>query len=136
MPNVNLLGVLIAAVVGMAIGALWYGPLFGKKWMKLTGFTKEDMSEVSKAAMAQKYAIGFVGQLATAYLLSILIAATFQYFGGFSYQPILWLWAGLVIPVSLNGVLWEDEPWGLLLLNSSYHLAQLLAMGAILSYIG
>ena len=35
-PTINYIAVLVSAVIGMAIGALWYSPLlFGKIWMKL-----------------------------------------------------------------------------------------------------
>ncbi len=34
---VNWLSVLVAALTGFVIGSLWYGPLFQKPWMRLTG---------------------------------------------------------------------------------------------------
>ena len=35
--NVNWLAIIIAAVANMVIGFLWYGPVFGKSWMTLSG---------------------------------------------------------------------------------------------------
>lgn len=32
------LAVVLAAVVSMIVGWLWYGPLFGKQWMALMGW--------------------------------------------------------------------------------------------------
>jgi len=34
---------LIAALVPMLVGTVWYGPLFGKVWMKVNGFTEESL---------------------------------------------------------------------------------------------
>ena len=32
MHDVNLIAVLVAGIVPMIVGMLWYGPLFGKRW--------------------------------------------------------------------------------------------------------
>ncbi len=39
------LGVLVAAVLGFAVGGLWYGPVFGKPWAKARGLTDEALKE-------------------------------------------------------------------------------------------
>lgn len=39
----------IAALVPMIIGFVWYGPLFGKTWMNLMGFTEESMKDANMA---------------------------------------------------------------------------------------
>lgn len=33
----------IAAFIPMIVGAIWYGPIFGKKWMNVNGFSEEDL---------------------------------------------------------------------------------------------
>lgn len=38
-------GVLVAAVAGFVVGGLWYGPLFGKAWMKERGIGQEDAAK-------------------------------------------------------------------------------------------
>lgn len=135
MPNVNLIGVLIAGFVGMLVGFSWYGPIFGKQWIKLMGFTKEDIEKAKKKGMVPSYGLGLLGQLATAYALALLMAASFQYFSGFSYSPIFWIWIGIVMPIHMGAVLWEGGSWKLFMLNSAYSLVQLLAMGMVLSYL-
>ena len=35
--NVNWLAIVAGMVANMVVGALWYGPLFGKRWMKELG---------------------------------------------------------------------------------------------------
>lgn len=36
---INYLAVIVAAAASMIIGMIWYGPLFGKTWRSLMGFT-------------------------------------------------------------------------------------------------
>jgi len=53
----------IAALVPMLVGFFWYGPLFGKPWMKVNGFTEESLK---KGNMALIFGLS--------YFLSILLA--------------------------------------------------------------
>ncbi len=41
MPNVSLVATLVGTALGFVLGALWYGPLFGKTWMAAVGLTPE-----------------------------------------------------------------------------------------------
>lgn len=35
--DINYLAVIAAGVASMVVGSLWYGPLFGRKWVALSG---------------------------------------------------------------------------------------------------
>ncbi|MEX2053975.1 MAG: DUF1761 domain-containing protein [Candidatus Colwellbacteria bacterium] len=135
MPNINLLGVAVAALAGMGIGALWYGPLFGKQWSKLMGFTRESMDKAKEQGMLKSYVLALVGQIVTAYALAVVVAFSAQYFGGFSYSLVFWVWFGFAIPLLLNSVLWEGRSWTLFALNAGHSLAQLIVMGTIIKYL-
>jgi hypothetical protein len=52
--NLNFLVVLGAGFIPMAVGALWYGPLFGKAWMVESGMT---MDKIEGANMAKIYGV-------------------------------------------------------------------------------
>lgn len=39
----NYIAFIVAALIPMIIGAVWYGPLFGKIWMRSCGMTEEKM---------------------------------------------------------------------------------------------
>ena len=39
------LATLLATVMGFVFGGLWYGPLFGKTWMRLVGVTEATRRE-------------------------------------------------------------------------------------------
>ncbi|MCH7574095.1 MAG: DUF1761 domain-containing protein [Candidatus Marinimicrobia bacterium] len=40
MISINYLAVLVAAAIEFGLGALWFGPLFGKPWMAAHGWTE------------------------------------------------------------------------------------------------
>mgnify|MGYP001608100183 FL=1 len=42
--DTNYWAVLISSVFAIVLGAIWYGPLFGKKWLEVTGMDKVDMA--------------------------------------------------------------------------------------------
>lgn len=132
MVSVNLIGVVVAGVVGMVVGALWYGPLFGKIWMRLVGMTQTDIEEAKQKGMMKSYAFGLVGQLVTAYVLAQLIALTSSY-SLVTLVPLIGLvWVGLTLPILMGSVLWEGKPWALFLLNGAYNLVVLMVMGFVL----
>ena len=43
--EINWLAIGLATLVPTAVGALWYGPIFGKAWIKSTGKTEEELME-------------------------------------------------------------------------------------------
>ena len=45
---INYWAVLVCAVLAMALGFLWYGPLFGKKWMNIVGVGPADLAARQK----------------------------------------------------------------------------------------
>ncbi len=127
----NLLTVLVAAIAATVIGALWYGPLFGKKWMALSKIQKKDVVAMKKNA-GQSYAIMFVGTLVTAFVLSQFIDWTDSLSAGLGALVGFWAWLGFIATTTLGSVLWEGKPWSLWVLNASYQLVSALTMGVIL----
>lgn len=47
--DINWLALIAASFVPLATGFLWYGPLFGKAWMKETGMTEEKAKALNPA---------------------------------------------------------------------------------------
>src|SRR3972149_7558613 len=70
--DVNYIAVLVATIVSFGFGFLWYGPLFGKAWMKMMGFTEKSMKGM-KTSMGKSMAFGFVGLLVTSFVLSLFV---------------------------------------------------------------
>lgn len=60
----NPLMLFAAALIPMVVGAIWYGPLFEKSWMKVNGFTKKSLEGGNMAVI-----------FGVSYLLSVVLAA-------------------------------------------------------------
>ncbi len=138
MVPVNYLAVFIAALSSMVVGFLWFGPLFGKTWMKLMGWSKLQMSsKPDSKEMNKLYAIQFLGSLFMAFVLSHALVFANAYLGTRGIAGALmtgfWNWLGFIAPVTLGSVLWEGKSWKLWAFNNSYYLTVLLVMGLILS---
>ena len=124
--SLNWLAILVAAASGFVIGGLWYGPLFQKPWMRLSGMTKE------KGAQGN-IALTFGG----AYLLNLIAAAGIALLAG---PQAGWLaglhtgaFAALFFVATALGViyLFERRPLGLWFINAAYQVVNFAAMGAI-----
>jgi hypothetical protein len=124
---VNWLAVLVAALSGFVIGSLWYGPLFGKVWMRLTGMTKE------KGAQANM-AVTFGG----AYVLNVIAAlgiatVSVEHTGMMFALHVGLLGAFFFVAPALGVIyLFEQQPFRLWLVNAGYQVVNFAAMGAII----
>ncbi|HLD05186.1 MAG TPA: DUF1761 domain-containing protein [Candidatus Nanoarchaeia archaeon] len=126
------LSILIAAIAGIVIGGLWYGPLFGKTWIKLMGITPKQIKECKKKSMGKSYAMCFIGQVITAYVLSMFIQIVGAKTAPSGAMIGFWAWLGFTAMSQLNIVIWEGKSWQLFWLNALHYLVALLVMGGIL----
>lgn len=125
----NLVPVVVAAVAGMVVGALWYSPLmFCNAWMKEMGFTKKDMAKAKKKGMGKNYVLMFGGLLVMSYVLSGMVGAGTAMMGA---TVAFWLWLGFMAPIMMGSVLWEGKSWNLYAINVGHYLVALVVMGAI-----
>ena len=134
----NFIAVLVAAVVGMVIGGLWYSPLlFAKQWMAWSGKTPADLEAAKKKGMTLAYVLMFVGTFLMAYVLHhalVFASAYLNVSGAWAGMTAgFWNWLGFIAPVTLGTVLWDGKPWKLWMLNNVYYLLVLLIMGVILA---
>jgi len=137
MVPINYWAVLVAAIVQMFLGWLWYGPLFGKSWSAMMGFTPEKMQEAQAKGMGKSYTIMTVGALLMSWILAhaIVFASTYlMFYGALAGITVGFLnWLGFIAPVTLSSVLWEGKSWKFWFLNAGYYLVGLCLMGAILA---
>ena len=120
----------------MAIGFMWHGPLFGKKYMQAMGMVEPTDPEERKKMMQgmwKYYVIQFVLVLFQAYVLAHYILGWKDASG---LTNALWIWAGFVIPTVAGSILWSDKStknkWTLFFISASYQLALFVAFGLIL----
>lgn len=132
MPEMNYLAILVAAVLNMVIGALWYSPgLFGRSWMDLVGFRHADVQK--RAAGARRpYVITFVGSFVMAYALArVMWYAKVQSAGAGAMMGLL-AWLGFVATTHAANYLFEGRPFRLYSINTGYPLVSLVLMGLLL----
>lgn len=130
--DVNYLAILVAAIVAMIVGGLWYGPLFGKQWMALSGISKKSMSKM-KLTPAQGYAVGFVTQLVLCFVYANIIMWTGVSTFATGALVGFWIWLGFFATTMLGMITWEGKPFNLYALNTLYYLVVLAIQGGILA---
>ena len=123
----------IAALVGMAVGMLWYSPyLFESQWMDLSGMTPEKLAAVEELGLGKIYGSALLLVVAQSYVIAWFLLKTHSsnVLAGIRTAVGLWLLVSLVMA---GGILWEGMPIALLAINSGYYLVQVVAMTVILS---
>ncbi|MDP3881268.1 MAG: DUF1761 domain-containing protein [Nanoarchaeota archaeon] len=132
--QLNFLSILVAAILGMIIGALWYSPfLFGKMWMRLMKISPKDIRAAKNKEMTSAYIVSFASLFASAFILAVILSLVniTAMLNGILLAMILWL--GFMVPLLINTVLWENKPWKLFLLNASHHFTVLIVMSIVLT---
>jgi len=121
------LGVLVAAVLPFVLGVLWYGPLFGRVWMRAAGVSQARLDE---ANMARVFALAFLLLLVQAVLLSLLMGDG----AGLQDGILTGLMVGVGWVATAMGVfhLFELRPTAHLLVNAGYAVLSFMLMGAVL----
>ena len=131
--SISLIGVIGATIASIVIGFIWYGPLFGKLWITMMGWTPEEIDSQKQSGMAKSYTLMTLGSLVSAYILGnfVQLAGAVTAWDGITVGFFAWL--GFAVPLLLSSVIWEGKPWKLYGLNTGYQLAAWCAMGAILA---
>ena len=125
------------AVVGGAIflfvmGMTWYGPLFGKTWMRIMGvesMTKEEIAKAQKEMMPM-YMIQVALGLVTSFVLYYFV----QLIG---MHVAFWIWLGFSMPMAA-GAMWDTEKkWVMkkFLITAGYQLVTLVVLASIFAQI-
>ena len=121
------IAVLVAAAATFALGALWYGPLFGERWKELTGVTHEDRGPGDAPRI-----------FASAFVLQVLAALVLAPFLGPDATLVVGLAAGGAVGLfwvaTAIGVIYLFEGRSLLhwFIDAGYHVLGFVLMGGIL----
>jgi len=129
--ELNYLAVLAATLISMFLGALWYSPiLFGNNWMKLMGFTEEQLKkEGSAKEMAVSVFTSFIEALMLASL--ILMTGTKTFFSGVHLGAMIGI--GIIAMVNLSNAMFNRVPLKLWGINSGYRIVYYMINGGILA---
>lgn len=123
--EINYWAVLACAVLSMIVGSVWYGPLFGRKWMAINELNPDDVAkrEAMQKEAAPLYAVQFILSLLQAYILAHFIKGWTEVSG---VENALWIWLGFVMPTVAGLAMWNAKPvkvrWMLFGLSAGYQL--------------
>lgn len=132
---INYFAVLVCGVLAMVLGYVWYGPLFGKKWMEIVGVNAKDKAarEAMQKEAGPLYAVQFVLALLQAYILAHFIAG-WQDASGTTVA--LWIWLGFVMPTVAAGAMWNNDSkkvkWARFWIQAGYNVVLFIIFGFIL----
>lgn len=128
--GVNYLAVVVAAVVALVIGFIWYSPrVFGTRWMAYLGTTQAQLGNPGPTGMA----VGVVASLLNAWVLALLSLNL----GGTTLTDGVLLgvlaWLGFMATITAAQISFEKKPWGLWILNNAHNLLVQVIMAAIVT---
>ena len=110
---------LTCAVVSMIVGGIWYGPLFGKTWMRINNIDPKDtkaIKEMQKKAVPL-YTMQFLLSFFQGWMIAHSVGAPTQLLG---------LCAALVLPTLAGTCMWTSErrsdAWTRFLVQAGYQI--------------
>jgi len=125
--ELNWLAILVATVSGFMLGGVWYGPMFGKAWLKAIGKTEEELQP-----SPTPFVVSFFTALITAIVLSALIH-------NLEFTTVVdGVVLGLLVGVGFIATAMGSDAafcgWGLplFLIQSGYRITYSVIMGVIL----
>lgn len=129
MVDVNYIAIIIAAVLNMVIGYIWYSPaVFGKTWMKMANISEASM----KKGMGKAIGMGIVASLITAYVLAQLIDLTGAVGVAGAVTLAFWVWLGFTATAMYSAVIYENRNIKLWAINTGYYLVSYIVMAAVI----
>ncbi len=133
MNYINIWSVVVGAISSMVIGSIYYGPLFGKRYMDAIGMNEwsPEKRERMTKNMGLTYGAQFIASMVTFYVLAgvIIWFDKTSAMGGAS--AAFWMWLGFILPVKIGDALWGGTK-ELFWLGAGNTLVTMLVGGAIL----
>jgi hypothetical protein len=132
--GINYIAVLVAAVAGWMVGAVWYMAL-ATPWMAATGVTRE---QIEATGASLPFVLAFAADVIMAWVLAGIIGhlgpGQVTVRNGVISGAFLWL--GFVITTMAVNNSFAMRRRMLLLIDGAYWLLVLILMGAIIGAIG
>lgn len=131
-PTLNYAAILVAGLMNMVLGALWYSPvLFGSIWMKAMKLNKSEMK--ADKYMGARYAVAFLMGLLTVYILAHYVDYMEASTASEGAQTAFWPWLGFMVPLLAGSVLWDGKNFTVFAINAAHYLVAMLMAGVILA---
>lgn len=128
--DINFVAVLVAALIFMAVGFVWYAlPVFGKIWMKEVGLNESDLKKGPGSGYAIAMAAGFVQAYVLAHFIDYTNAVTWT--DGFTTG--LWIGVGFVAMAIAANYVFARRSAMLWMIDAGYFIVALGLSGAVLA---
>ncbi len=128
---VNIWAVLVCTLLSIVVGSIWYGPFFGKTWMKIIHHNSKGNNINPTPLYFVQMLTSFVQIFTLAYLLKSLSF-------GYELRNTMIIFAGLILTGIITANLWNNQTKSNLLstlaLQGGYHLIMFLIYGLILNF--
>jgi hypothetical protein len=133
--GINFLAVLVAAIAGWIVGAVWYSAL-AKSWMAALGKTKEELVGPSGKPSPVPFMVSFIALLVMAAVLALLVSRFGPVTIGQGLLVGLLAWLGFVLTsMGVNHGFTSQKP-ALTTIDGGHWLAVLLLQGAVIGAFG
>lgn len=134
--GVNYIAVIIAALAGFGLGAIWY-TLLAKPWMHAAGLTEAECKERNQGAAR---IVPFVISIVALFVMAWMLAGVMGHIGDISIRGGVitgfFVWLGFVITsMGVNHAFGGAKPM-LTAIDGFYWLAVLLIQGAVIGAFG
>ncbi len=134
--QINWLAVVLATLVSMVVGYVWYAPFgFGKAWQKLARIKDGSNDKSLPWIMLRALVLGFV----TAYVLNHVIQLSYAYFQLSYMQTALttafWMWLGFQATLIFIHDGYEGRSLKLSSINAGYQFVTLMGMGLVFGFL-
>ena len=131
--TINWLAVIVADVAAWLFGAVWYGALMSKPWIKATKLDPAKMTP-SMGPYVVSFVCEFIMALVASLLLGALTGGEPSLVAGLVFGFVFWL--GFVFTTMATNHRYEGFGWDLTLIDGGHWLGVLLIIGAVLGWFG
>ena len=130
--NVNQIAVLVAALVAMAVGSVWYSPLlFGEQWMHTVGLTEDDLRN-AKGKMPKLFLFAALSNLLALYILAQFVALAQS--AGAELATVAFFLSLFLTAIISGFVIWEQKSLTYALINIGYAVVVVFGGMSIIWY--
>jgi hypothetical protein len=132
--GINYVAVIIAALAGFGLGAVWY-TVFGGAWIRALGKTKDELRLEGSAKV-----MPFIIALVALFVMALMLAGLMGHLGDVTIRggviSALLVWVGFVITtMGVNHAFSGAKPM-LTLIDGGHWVAVLVVMGAVIGAFG
>lgn len=139
--EINYWAILACAALSMVTGAIWYGPLFGKTWMRVLKINPEDLArrKEMQAKAGPLYLVQFLLSLFQIWALAHFLQGwglRTQVPPPSSLENAVVIWAAFIMPTIAGSCMWNNDSakvsWTKFGLQAGYQLVNFVLFAFIL----